>query len=172
MNNKALLGLFVVLIAIFAFLYFMRTRVDLLGFGNFSFVKSFQSQEKVATDSGSLKPANDAEATTSADGEVAGTSEEYRELPEQTPETGTTSEQTDEVFNCSLEMYAKNCAEHQHVPVCGHERVVTANGDSSTRALTYISACHYCRLFSPDGHLVMGDRTVHAAGYEAGACAQ
>ena len=206
MNNRALLGLFVVLLIIFGGLYFFRDRVNLLSLRPFTFPQRptpTEAREQVASDSATPTAGDTSDDALSSDTtDIAGTSDtadsfdtndnsdsntdgtssnadgtvtgdatdETKGGLQQIPATGTNSDT--QLISCTPEMYEQSCGSTLHEPVCGYEKIVGTDGTEGIRSLDYISACHYCKLYAPDGKLALGSETIHALGYEAGACTQ
>lgn len=176
MNNRALIGLFVVLFAIFAGLYFFRDKVNLLGFGSFNFLNSTsptsasEQVQDTSADGSSSQPTTEGPPALETDTiEVTVADTKGGVTLDQAPATGTSGAS---LITCTDDLYTQNCSTEPKSPVCGHERIVGADGVEGIRTMDYISACYYCHLFSSDGKLILGDQTSHALGYEAGACTQ
>ena len=149
MNNKALLGFFVVLFLILTGLYIFRDRMT---FGPFRALTNI-SGNVTATPSASI------DGTVSGENPVVG----------EQPATGVGG---DIRVACRPEMFTQDCSQATQAPVCGYERIVSQDGTAIIRSMDYISACHYCKLYAPGNKLEMGDETVYPLGYEQGACTQ
>lgn len=177
MNNRALVGLFVVLFAIFGGLYFFRDKVNLLGFGSFNFLNSpsptsasEQAQDTTADGSSSQSTTEGPPAVETVANVVTVSDTKGEVVLAQAPATGTSGQSL--LTACTAELFTQNCSTAPQSPVCGHERIVGADGVEGVRSIDYISACYYCHLYSSDGKLALGDQTSYALGYEAGVCNQ
>jgi hypothetical protein len=134
-TNKAILGFFVVLIAIVLTIILVRR--------NPNFIARLRGTSNTPTTEGTPT------RTPSATGEVVG----------QPATEGRTA--------CTTEL--KAACSSTGSPVCGYEKVVTAD-DESTRTLTYKSACSYCSLYGTDDVLDLGEEKYYPLGYTPGAC--
>jgi hypothetical protein len=173
MNNRALVGLFVVLITIFAVLYLLRDRVNLSGLGSFDFIKDSTTDVKNQAEQGQTEitatPSASITSTQTDTQQISVAGQQKGGVLDQTPATGMSLDEV-ELSACTTAIYEQNCALAEQSPVCGYEKIVDNSSVEGSRKLDYISACHYCRLYSPDGMLSMGDQTIYPLGFESGAC--
>ena len=138
-TNKAILGFFVVLIVVVLAIVLVRR--------NPNFMAQFGRDTENTTNE-EVTPTQTA-GTNNGSGSVVGA-----EVP-----SGRTI--------CTAELKARCSA--AEAPVCGYEKVVTNEGES-TRALTYKSACAYCSLYGTDDVLDLGDEKYYPLGYTPGVC--
>jgi len=161
-SNKALLGLFVVLFILVLTAYFFRDRLNTYLVNSFNIISPITTEQE-ATPSGTVAGSNDGEISPEATSSVMlGTS-----AAEQPQMGGSQTHMT-----CTAEILAQDCSAVEQVPVCGYERIEAGKGISSTRSMTFPSACHYCQLYGEDSELSLGDESYSALGYESGACTQ
>ncbi|MBI4129693.1 hypothetical protein HY468_00085 [Candidatus Roizmanbacteria bacterium] len=143
MDNKVMVGLFVMLALIIGAIVIVRRNPNLLE--RLRINRETKEEEQVAT-----------EGATPA---VNNTIEEAIEQGELT------------LTACSADIPTE-CSGVSYAPVCGYDRPTSGDKGATPRKLTYNNSCYYCQLYGQDGKLPMGDAAYEALGYTEGACSQ
>jgi hypothetical protein len=139
-TNRAILGFFVVLIAIILGIILIRR--------NPNFLARFRGTTPTPTPTVGLVIPTAGTSTGSVTTTQSGAGQPL----------GLTACSSQTMNNCTID-----------TPVCGWERV-EAGGTTAQRSLTYRSACAYCKLYNSSGVLNLGEENYYALGYSTGAC--